>query len=276
MSVGRKNSAFASHFSLRLSAIPHPADCRDAVRSTMSGRFRMTVVGAALTLIFGHGALATENGPRLRIGHYSTGSGLMGFVIDRMGTPIKLRFDGSNEILALTAEQAPYNSMTLKRDDGVSVLRIYETGRVLVFSDKLSGGSADAYRDQEAEPLVVKKATKEQAETEAESLGRRLRGAGAPALAISLDAPRLSDDSAAWSAIADAIAVTGSTLAEMLTSPIAREIIAAKLRRVVIRDADQVDVTLAGDTLIVEVVAKEAITGRPSSARLKSAIGDLL
>jgi hypothetical protein len=119
----------------------------------MSGRFRV-IVGAALTLIMGHGALAAESGPPLRIGHYSTGSGLIGFVIDRMGTPIKLRFDGSDEILALTAEQAPYNSMTLKRDDGVSVLRIHETGRILVFSDKLSGGSADAYRDQEAEPLA--------------------------------------------------------------------------------------------------------------------------
>jgi hypothetical protein len=234
----------------------------------------MIAVGAALTLIIGNADLAAQSGPPLRIGHYSTGSGLIGFVIDRMGTPIKLRFDGSDEILALTAEQAPYNSMTLKRDDGVSVVRIYETGRILIFSDKLSGGSADAYRDQEAEPLVVKKATKEQAETEAESLGRRREGA--PALAISLDAPRLSADAAAWSAMADAIAVTGKTLAEMLTSPIAREIIAAKLRRVVIRDADQVDVRLAGDTLIVEVEAKEAITGRPSSARLKSAIGDLL
>ena len=242
----------------------------------MSGRFRAAVVGAALNLIAGQGALAAERGPPLRVGHYSTGNGLIGFVIDRMGTPLKLRFDGSDEILALTAEQAPYNSMTLKRDDGASVLRIYETGRILVFSDKLSGGSADAYRDQEAEPLVVKKATKEQAETEAESRGRKLRGAGAPALAISLDAPRLSADSAAWSAMADAIAVTGITLEEMLTSPIAREVIAAKLRRVVIRDADRVDVRLADDALIVEVKAMEAVTGRPSSARLKSAIGDLL
>jgi Domain of unknown function (DUF4908) len=242
----------------------------------MSGRFRMIAVGAALTLIIGHGDLAAESGPPLRIGHYSTGNGMIGFVIDRMATPIKLRFDGSDEILALTTEPAPYNSLTLKRDDGVSVLRIYETGRILVFSDKLSGGSADAFRDQGAEPLVVKKATKEQAETEAQSLERKLSRAGAPALAISLDAPHLSADAAAWSAMADAIAVTGTTLAEMLTSPIAREIIAAKLRRVVIRDADQVDIRLAGDTLIVEVEAKEAITGRPSSARLKSEISDLL
>ena len=242
----------------------------------MSGRFRAAVVGAALSLIAGQGALAAESGPPLRIGHYSSGNGLIGFVIDRMGTPIKLRFDGSDEILALTAEPAPYNSITLKRDDGVSVLRIYETGRILIFSDKLSGGSADAYRDQDAEPLIVKKATKEQAETAAESLGRKLRRAGAPALAISLDAPRLSADAAEWSAMTDAIAVTGITLAEMLTSPIARETIATKLRRIVIRDADQADIKLADDALIVEVEAKAAITGRPSSARLKSAIGDLL
>ena len=242
----------------------------------MSGRLRVAVIGIALSLIAGHGALAAEGGPPLRIGHYSTGNGLIGFVIDRMGTPIKLRFDGSEEILALTAEPAPYNSVTLKRDDGTSVLRIYETGRILAFSDKLSGGSADAYRDQDAEPLAVKKATKEQAETAAELLGRKLRRAGAPAIEISLDAPGLSVGAAEWSTMADAVAVTGATLAEMLTSPIAREIIATKLRRVVIRNADHLDVKLADDALIVEVEASEPITGRPSSARLKSAIGDLL
>jgi hypothetical protein len=193
-----------------------------------------------------------------------------------MGTPIKLRFDGSEEILALTAEPAPYNSVTLKRDDGTSVLRIYETGRILIFSDKLPSGSADAYRDQDAGPLAVKKATKEQAETAADSIGRKLRRSGAPAIEISLDAPSLSGDAAEWSAMADAVAVTGATLTEMLTSPIAREIIAAKLRRVVIRNAGHVDVKLADEALIVEVDAREAITGRPSSARLRSAIGDLL
>lgn len=242
----------------------------------MSGRLRVAVIGVALSLVAGHGAHAAEGGPPLRIGHYSTGNGLIGFVIDRMGTPIKLRFDGSEEILALTAEPAPYNSVTLRRDDGTSVLRIYETGRILVFSDKLSGGSADTYRDQHAEPLAIKRATKEQAETAADSLGRKLRRAGAPAIEISLDAPNLSLDAAEWSAMADAVAVTGATLAEMLTSPIAREIIATKLRRVVIRNADHVDVKLADDALIVEVEAREPITGRPSSARLKSAIGDLL
>ena len=242
----------------------------------MSGRFRAIVAGAILNFIVNHAASAAETGPPLRIGHYSTGNGLIGFVIDRMGSPIKLRFDGSDEILALTTEPAPYNSVTLKRDDGVSVGRIYETGRILIFSDKLSGGSADAYRDQDAAPLVVKKATKEQAESAADSLGRKLKRAGAPALDVSLEAPRLSADAAEWSGLADTVAVTGIMLTDMLTSPIAREIIATKLRRVVIRAAEQAGARLEGDSLIVEVDPSEAITGRLSSARLKSAIGDLL
>ena len=242
----------------------------------MSERFRAIVGGAVFGLIAGHGALAAETGPPLRIGHYSTGNRLIGLVIDRMGTPIKLRFDGPDEILALTTEPAPYNSVTLNRDDGVAVLRIYETGRILVFSDKLPGGSADAIRDQDAAPLAVQTATKEQAESAADSLGRKLKRAGAPELKVSVAAPGLSAEAAEWSGLADAIAVTGATLAEMLTSPVAREVIAAKLRHVVIRAGDQASVRLAGDSLIVEVDATEAITGRPSSARLKSAIGDLL
>src|SRR5262245_31327228 len=114
---------------------------RCAVRSAMSGRFRVIIVGVILNLFVNPAAFAAENGPPLRIGHYSTGNGMIGFVLDRMGTPIKLRFDGSDEILALTTEPASYNSVTLKRDDGISVGRIYETGRILIFSDKLSGGS---------------------------------------------------------------------------------------------------------------------------------------
>ena len=242
----------------------------------MFGRLRATVIGAALALIVAGATVAAQSGPRLRIGHYSTGSGLIGFVLDRMGAPIKLRFDGSDEILALTAERSPYDSMTLKRDDGVAVLRIYETGRVVVFADQLSGGSANARRDQDAEPLTIKAATKKQADADADALTHKLRGAGAPALVISLDAPHVADDSASWSAMADAVAIVGVTLTEMLASPIARETIAAKLQRVIIRDAGQIDVKLLEKALIVEIAAKEPIVGRPSSARLKSAIGNLL
>jgi hypothetical protein len=230
----------------------------------------------ALTLAIADGAAAAEAGPPLRIGHYSSGDGLMGFVLDRLGTPIKLRFDGSDEILVLTPEPAPYDSVTLKRDDGRWLLRIYKDGKVLLFSDKLSGGSASVYRDQDAQPLAVKAVTKAQARAGAAALAEKLKRAGGVALAVELEAPRLADASESWAAMADAVSVTEATLVEMLASPIARQVITAKLRRIVIRDSGHVDIKLENRTLVVEIAAGDPIVGRPSSARLKSAIGDLL
>jgi Domain of unknown function (DUF4908) len=246
------------------------------VTLAVSGRLCTAVALAALALVSAIDACGAQSGAPLRIGHYSSGSGLIGFVLDRLGTPIKLRFDGSDEILALTSERAPYDSMTLKRDDGIGVLRIYENGQVLLFDEKLNGGSARAYRDQDAQPLTVKAASKAQAQSDAVVLGQKLKRTGGSALAIALEAPRLGDKSEGWAAMADAVSVTGAALAEMLESTIARETIAAKLRRIVIRDADRIDIKLEDKTLVVEIVADQPIVGRPSSARLKSAIGDLL
>src|SRR5215475_15555520 len=56
-------------------------------------------------------AVAAERGPSLRIGHYSAVDGTTGFVFDRLGTPAKLRFDGSEEILALTPQPASRGSV---------------------------------------------------------------------------------------------------------------------------------------------------------------------
>jgi hypothetical protein len=230
----------------------------------------------ALILTIADGAAAGNAGPPLRIGHYSSGNGLIGFVLDRLGTPIKLRFDDSDEILVLTPEPAPFDSVTLKRDDGRWLLRIYQDGKVLLFSDKLSGGSAPVYRDQDAQPLAVKAATSAQARAGAAALAEKLKRAGGVALAIELEAPRLADASESWAAMADAISVTEVALVEMLASPIARKVIAAKLRRIVIRDGGHADVKLENRTLVVEIATGDPIVGRPSSARLKSAIGDLL
>jgi hypothetical protein len=221
-------------------------------------------------------AAAEEPGPRLRIGHYSSGDGLVGFVLDRLGTPIKLRFDHSDEILALTTERAYDDSVDLKRDDGRGVLRLHPNGRVVVFSNVFRDGSANVYRDQDAKPLAVKSATRAQAQAYADALGPKLERAGGVTLAVVLEAPNLADEAESWAGMADAVLITDVTLAEMLVSPIAREAIAAKLRRIVIRDGGRVSIKLERDTLVVEIAAGEPIVGRPSSSRLKSAIEDLL
>jgi Domain of unknown function (DUF4908) len=257
----------------RQRACPHRGD---DVKPAIPGRLSAAIALAVLALVTAIDACSAESAPPLRIGHYSSPDGLIGFVLDRLGTPIKVRFDGSEEILALTTEPAPYDSTTFKRDDGIHVLRIYPNGRVLVFDEKLKGGSARAIRDQDAQPLTVKAATETQAQAAAFALGHTLKQTGGVTLAVALEARSLGDKSDGWAAMADAVLVTGVSFGEMLASTIARETIAAKLQRIVIRDAGRVDIKLEDRTLVVEIAADQPIVGRPSSARLKSAIGDLL
>lgn len=77
-------------------------------------------------------------------------------------------------------------------------------------------------------------------------------------------------------AAANAVPVTDAALAQMLTSPIAHQTMAEKLRRIVIRHGGGTDIKLEGSTLVVEIIAANPIVGGPSSARLQSAIEDLL
>src|SRR5262249_6485925 len=125
-------------------------DRGNEMRPAMPGYPCTAVALLVFALATADSAVAAEAGARLRIGHYSSGNGLIGFVLDRLATPIKLRFDGSDEILALTAGPATYGSVTLKRDDSYAVLRIGEDGRVLLFDERLNGGSGRIYRDQDA------------------------------------------------------------------------------------------------------------------------------
>jgi hypothetical protein len=244
------------------------------MRFEMPGCFRKAV-GAGLALAFFAQAAAAETPANLRIGHYSLGTGLAGFVLDRLETPVKFRMDGSEEILALTPEPAARDNITLKRDDGKGVMRVSDYGEVLLFTQD-KAGSARAFRDKDAQPLAIKKATKAQALAGATALSQKLKSGSGVTVAVALEAPRLADGAAGWSAMADAVTVAGIALAEVAASPIGREAIAAKVKRVVIRDAANTDIKFAEGTLVVAIAADKPIVGRPSSARLVSAIGDLL
>jgi hypothetical protein len=245
----------------------------------LRGIMRTGVVALGLLAVGKIGAetaFAAEPNASLRVGHYSTGDGMAGFVLDRLATPVKVRFDDSDEILALTPEPAPLDSFNLMRDDGKAALRVYDNGQVLLFGDRAKNGSANAYRDKNAQPLTIRKATKAQALAAAASLSQQLkRDAGVP-IAVVLEAPRLSDTSANWAVLADAVTVTGIAVRDLLATKLGKEAIAAKVKRIVIRTAGGIDITFADGTLAVEVVADKPVLGRPSSLRLKSAMGDLL
>ena len=221
------------------------------------------------------GPRAADSGPPLRIGHYSTRNGMAGFVLDRLGETVKLRFDGSEEIIALSKQPASLGALSLRDDNGHVVLRINNNGGITLFGPGFFDG-AGVVRDQDASPLEIPAATKSQAAEKAASLGQQLGRVGARALVLTLEAPSLADNSEAWATMADAVAVVGIMLKREVADTLGREAVATKLERVVIRDAGHMSITLEGGTLVVAIDADHPIVGRPSSKLIESKIGDLL
>ena len=233
----------------------------------------------------GYGAgVAAERGPALRIGHYSTVDGSVGFVFDRLGTPAKLRFDGSEEILALTPQPASRGSVWMVRDDGRYVLRVTDRDITLYPSFEsrptipyfTDGRDLDVVRDNVADALAIAPATRAAAYGSAIALGEDLTRESAATVGVVVDAKRLDDSSPAWSAVADALKMAGIAFKEVLADPLGRRAVASDLDRIVIRDGGHAAVTLADRALTIEIDAATPVVGRPSSGRIKAAVGDLL
>jgi hypothetical protein len=222
---------------------------------------------------------AQDAAPPSRIGHYSTANGLVGFVLYRLGMPIKMRLDGSDEILALTVERVRRDAIMLKRDYGGEnccyVLRIEDSGAIIYYG-KESRDGLRVRRDQDAKPLEIASATKSQAYDRAVIVSQQLKRDAGVTLDVTVEAPRLDDNSTGWSAMADAVAIAGVALAEIVADSLGRETVAKKLDRVLIRDADQIAINVVDRTLVIEISASKPIVGRPSSGRLISTIGNLL
>lgn len=210
----------------------------------------------------------------LRLGHYSTGSGLAGFVLDRQGTPVKLRFDGSDEIVALTPEPRAAHGTRLDRDDGATLLRVDEDGGVTLFADAARDG-IPAFLDQKASALALPAGTKTTALDQAERAQRRLQKATGLNIPVVLESG-LDEESPKWAAMADAAMVAGLALTDVAGSTLGHDAVAKAVERVVIREAQHPAIALEGKTLVVSVVADKPIVGRPSSALIKSKLGDLL
>jgi Domain of unknown function (DUF4908) len=229
--------------------------------------------------------VAAERRPPLRIGHYSTVDGSVGFVFDRLGTPAKLRFDGSEEILALTPQPASRDSVWMVRDDGRYVLRVSPEGGISLYPSfesrptvpySTNGRDIEVVRDDVADALAIAPATRSAAYGTAIALGEELTGASAASIGVVVEAKQLDDASSAWSAVADALKMAGIAFKDVLADPLGRRAVASDLDRIVIRDGGHAAVTLADRALTIEIDAATPVSGRPSSGRIKAAMGDLL
>jgi hypothetical protein len=94
---------------------------------------------------------AGDRTPALRLGHYSTGDGLHGLVIDRSGERPKIRIDGESAIIELTARPGDTsNTQKLVDPTGMARLVIDQHGGV-VWLDH----GKDVFRDGDAPALGI-------------------------------------------------------------------------------------------------------------------------
>lgn len=229
----------------------------------------------AAAMIAGLAETAGQTGPILRLAHYSTGNGMAGFILDRVGSPVKLRLDGSDEIVALTAVPAQEGAISLKRDDGKVLVRLDDQRHVIFFGELFRDGTP-VFIDQEATPLVIASATKTQAEDKAAATMRHLKSDLGIAVQIDLEAPAVESQSLKWSAMADAVVVVDIAFKDLAATQLGHDAIAAKIDHIVIRDTTPSAIELSGKTLVLSIAADKPVTGRPSSALLESKLGDLL
>lgn len=97
-------------------------------------------------------SMAGAKEPVLRLGHYSSGDGLTGFVLDRSGSPVKLKVDGG-EVQALTpTPSAVGNATRLENGLGRAVVEIDEWGGVRWYATGPVDGT-QVYRDGDAKAL---------------------------------------------------------------------------------------------------------------------------
>lgn len=88
--------------------------------------------------------------PKLRLGHYSSGDGMTGFVLDRTGKKPRMRMDGTKEIVEMDPEPAPRNETALTVHLRGVVMRLGEHGEVTFFR---GNEAISMHRDADAEPL---------------------------------------------------------------------------------------------------------------------------
>jgi hypothetical protein len=88
----------------------------------------------------------------LRLGHYSSGDGMVGFVLDRTGPQPKVRIDGTTEVLPLEIRRTSHTSADLVNHEKNIGISVDDDGSV-VFSRRGAGPNKEMYRDGDASPL---------------------------------------------------------------------------------------------------------------------------
>ena len=180
------------------------------------------------------------------------------FVLDRTGPKPLLKFEGSFEVWALSAQQAPRGDTLYKNDLGEPVLRATRLGGITLFTDHRPDGEAAALAGPAAplklaimgpQPLLERL---EQASARASHAARRLIPFYAEATPTS--APL----------IADAAMVTSEAVVRITKRSDGHKIL-DRILKVHLIEGPKASVQVAQGVLEVTVAPPQGVAGRPSS-----------
>lgn len=248
--------------------------CPTAVRELQDGcHLRVAepldiLLMSPMTLLLAIALAAAESpAPTLRLGHYSSGNGLHGLVLDRTTTPVLARLDGSDEILVLTPEAAAYGDVALVRDDGVRLLRVDARGGARL---ALPGARdpIELYRDGEAAPLAPARCPDGGPASAAQASSQALAGLGVEG-GVRLEGPAPEDAWVLCLAIAHAQLAVGRVAASSFGARAVRE----SLRSIRVRGGAFPGATVdPGGMLILTVKPDAGWRGSLSSYRIEEAL----
>ena len=190
------------------------------------------------------------------------------FILDRSGPKPLLKFGDDPEIWALQSARGPHGDTIYRNDLGEEMLRVTSLGGLTVFTDRRPEGSAAAF-DGASAPLKIGMVSATALERQfyqesvrASRLGRHIIG-----FETGQDA-----EAATTGPIADAAQVTSEAITDVAQRPNGR-LILSHIDDVVITQGGAPGVSVRKNVLTVTIVAKNGVSGRPSSRRIERALG---
>jgi hypothetical protein len=198
---------------------------------------------------------------------YQTDEGAV-FILDRSTSKTLLKFDNDPEIWVLQPAQGPRGDIIYRNDLGEEMLRATSLGGVTVFTLRRPEGSAAAF-DGATQPLRIGPVGPTQLRDEFYQAS--VRASRFARHEIVFETGKDADPTTAGE-VADAAAVASEAIVDVAARPNGRRIL-SRIDDVVITQGGKPNAVLQKNRLVVTIVPRNGVVGRPSSRRIERAAG---
>jgi hypothetical protein len=194
--------------------------------------------------------------------------GGVAFVLDLSSSQPLIRFEGSNEVWALYPQAAPRGYTVYKNDVGETVLRFSpRLGGLTVFTAARPEGAAaalDGVGRSLRPPSLMEQVAVNRMKAASDKASQAARRQ------IPVEAPDLTGESAIGAAVDAAVVAVDAFVRVSKSSRDAPAL--ARIGRVLVVEGDKPAATVSQRALIITIVPEKGVAGRPSSAKIISAL----